>query len=361
MNILIIKLTSLGDVIHTLTALSSLSNTGTLKIDWLVAPEYQSLLALHPAIHRSIACPLRHWRGRYRQALQSGEVRQFLKNLREDSYDIIIDAQSALKTAVLSRLCRLNPGGRIIGYDKNNVREYGAHWAYHQKLPIDKQQHAIVRLIQLLNGALGAQTSASSSESPTKSRDAQILKLNLDWSRLPNLSISLPKRFVLAIPNTTWPSKHWPDAHWLGVFNKITIPILIPAGNSHEQARAAELQQRAKQSDQQKQVICLPKMSLPELIQIIRHASLVISVDTGLGHLAAGLGTPAIHLYGPTNPNKIGARGENQILLKADYACGKDCKRRCGKPEFSIYSSACMAALRPEEVLQYCHVESDEV
>jgi heptosyltransferase-1 len=337
MNILIIKLTSLGDVIHTLAALSCLSNTDTLQIDWLVAPEYQSLLALHPAIHRSIACPLRHWRGRYRQALKSGEMRQFLKNLREDRYDMIIDAQSAIKTAVLSRLCRLNPGGRIMGYDKKNVREYGAHWAYHQHFSIDKHQHAINRLIQLLTSALGHQT--------LDFNKTQIPKLNLDFSRLPNLTISLPKHFVLAIPNTTWLSKHWPDAHWLALFDKITVPILIPAGNAQEQTRAAEF------ARQTKHVICLPKMSLPELIQIIRHASLVISVDTGLGHLAAGLGIPAIHLYGPTNPNKIGAQGEHQTLLKSNVTCQKTCKRRCDITEYAAHSSACMAELSVNQVV----------
>lgn len=329
MKVLIIKITSMGDIIHTLPALTAAKAAHpSAQFDWVVAPEFADLLLLHSGVHQAIPCPLRRWRGRYWQALCQGEVTAFMRALRGSHYDVIIDAQAALKTGLMARLAR----GTAHGYDAQSVREYGAHWGYQQRHAVSPALHAIDRVQQLFAHALDY-------AAPLDDRP----DYGLVRQRLPAAPVSLPARYVVAIPNTTWPTKHWPESQWMGLLaalQRIDIPVLVPWGSAHEHQRAL------RWSEQCSHVRVLPKMNLRDCAAVLAQASATISVDTGLGHLAAALNTPSIHLYGPTHPEKIGARGYRQQLLQAPLRCNPRCKRIChhnSKPQDSAHCLAHLA------------------
>lgn len=335
MKVLIIKITSMGDIIHTFPAVTAAQVAHPqLAVDWVVAPEFADLLPLHPAVRRAIHCPLRRWRGRYWQALRRGEVAAFLRDLRADRYDLVIDAQSALKTGLIASLAH----GPVHGYDAASVREYGAHWVYQARHAVDKQQHAITRLQQLFASAL--HYSAPAAHEPT---------YGLSRAQLTPVNFTLPPRFVLAIPNTTWTTKLWPEEQWFGLFAALQqagLPVLIPFGNAREQQRAEQWSQRFEHLQ------VLPALTLRECGYVMTQATAAICVDTGLGHLAAALQIPSLHLYGPTDPEKIGARGPQQIILRAPMHCAAQCKRRCHHDKVPSDSAYCLGHLRWETVWQ---------
>ncbi len=335
MNVLILKITSMGDIIHTFPAVTAAHAAHPeLQIDWVVAPEFADLLSLHPAVRRAVLCPLRRWRGRYWQALRNGEMSTFLRDLRADTYDLVIDAQSALKTGVMARLAH----GPAHGYDAQAVREYGAQWGYQHRHAVDTQQHAITRLQQLFASALNY--SAPSTLNPD---------YGLSRAQLKPVSFTLPPRFVLVIPNTTWTTKLWPEQQWFGLFRALEqagLPVLIPCGNAREQQRAEQWSQRFQH------VRVLPALTLRECGYVMTQATAAVCVDTGLGHLAAALQTPSLHLYGPTDPEKIGARGPQQTILRAPEHCETTCKRRCYHDKTPSDSAYCLRHLSWETVWQ---------
>src|SRR3990167_6670582 len=126
LNVLIIKISSMGDLIHTLPALTEIPR-------W------------HTAVNHVIACPFRQWKKRYFQAWRQGEIKKFTHALREKHYDLIIDAQSALKSALISKIAH----GKNAGMDKNSVCEFGAQYFYKNSYFVEKNQHALTRTRQL--------------------------------------------------------------------------------------------------------------------------------------------------------------------------------------------------------------------
>jgi len=301
----------MGDLIHTLPALSDAKNAlKDVKFDWVTDPAFAEIPRWHPTVNQIIPAPLRQWRKQKIKSLRNGSVKQFRQMLRQTKYDFIIDAQSALKSALIARLAR----GRRAGMDKNSVREYGAHWFYADRYPIAKDQHAIKRLRTLFANTLGY-------SHPENQPD-----FGIDRTQLPKSPIELPEKYILIVHSTTWKTKHWPETHWQELIKHITghgLPALLPWANENEKQRAERL------AAGNKNVIVLPKMTLSECGTVINKATAAIAVDTGLGHLCAALEIPTIHLYGPTDPNKIGAHGKNQMLLTAKFPCAPCYLKNC--------------------------------
>lgn len=335
LKVLIIKISSMGDIIHTLPALSDAKKAySDISFDWVVAPQFSEIPLWHSAVNKLILCPIRKWKHNLLQAFREGEIQHFIQLLRQQNYDLIIDAQSALKTAVISKIAH----GKSAGFDKKSVREYGAHWLYKRRFFVEKNQHAITRTRKLFSEALGY---SLEKESPND------FGINLD--KLPEVSVTLPHKYVMAIPNTTWPAKHWPEQHWQNLIQTITatdLHVVIPWGNEAEKRRAESL------SAGNNQAHILPKLSLGECARVIKNAAAAICVDTGLGHLTSALQIPALHLYGPTDPLKIGAFEKNQTQLPREFQCAPQCKRVCRYNAVVSQEAQCLAHLTPQKVWQ---------
>jgi heptosyltransferase-1 len=301
MRVLVVKTSSLGDVVHTLPALSDAARAlPALRCDWLVERAFAEIPAWHPAVERVICCDLRGWRAHPLQTVFSGTWTRFRDELHLRSYDRVIDAQGLVKSAWLARQAR----GLLAGPDRGSAREPLASLFYTQKLAIPKhdEAHAVERARRLFAAALGY---------ALPNFDA-VPDAGLDRAGFPQPA--LPQPYVLLLHGTTWPGKRWPVAHWTEMASWIARQGLRPVlawGNAAEKTDAETI-------THSNGGLVLPKLGLGELAGWLAHARAVVGVDTGLMHLAAALGTPGISLYGSTLPQLTGAVGAHQIWLRSN-------------------------------------------
>ncbi|HLD84167.1 MAG TPA: lipopolysaccharide heptosyltransferase I, partial [Coxiellaceae bacterium] len=151
MRILLVKMSSMGDVIHTLPALTDALNANpNLKIDWLIEPAFADIPAWHPAVNAVIPVSLRHWRKNLLNITTWRDIKNVFKKIRSTQYDFIIDAQGLLKSALIAKIAR----GKIHGFNSNSARESLASFFYDQRYFIDKNQHAISRTRELFSKIL---------------------------------------------------------------------------------------------------------------------------------------------------------------------------------------------------------------
>ncbi len=332
MRVLLIKLTSMGDLIHALPALSDAQAAiPSIQFDWVIDENFAEIASWHPAVNIIIKSAHRRWRRHYKKHWP--EIRGFVKQLRKTHYDLIIDGQSNLKSALVTLFSK----GLKCGFDKNSVREYPAHWVYKKQLAHSKQDHAITRIRSLFSQALAYPL-------PTTPPD-----FGLDRALFKAPKLPLPKRYLMFIHNASWNTKLWPEDYWqqLMVFCLATnLTILLPAGNSEELARSNRL------AHNHPQIIALPRLPLSEIAFLLSHAIATVSVDTGLSHLSAALNIPTITLYGATDAELIGATGLHQVHLQSRFACAPCYLHKCNYTQISPVQPACFTELTPQLVWQ---------
>lgn len=298
MNVCVIKTSSMGDVIHTLPALTDAQKAiPSLSIDWVVEENFAEIPRWHSAVNRVIPIALRRWRKSPFSIQTRNEWKNYCTLLRDENYDAVIDAQGLIKSALFAT--RFAQGVKH-GYDRKSIREPLASFFYDKKYAISYQQHAVERIRQLFAQSLGY-------ELPQVQGDYGIARHFLHQTSEQN--------YVVFIHSTTRVDKHWEEPEWQKLIEKITAlsdcEIHLPWGNEQEKARAERLAQVHSN------VIVLPKLTLTELAKQLANAKAVVSVDTGLAHLTAALDKPNITLYGATDPKLIGRYGKNQHYLSA--------------------------------------------
>ncbi len=291
MKILLIKTSSMGDLIHTLPALTDArAMLPGLQVDWVCEEAFCEIPAWHPLVNSVISVALRRWRHHPIKAVKSGEWSAFKKMLRAESYDVVIDAQGLLKSAWLTRKGR----GIRCGYDWRSAREPAASLFYENRFSVNVQQHAISRIRQLFAKSLGY-------VDPSSTVDYGIKENCLEAVALPQ------KPYWVFLHATARAEKLWPNLYWSQLANKMTqlgYSVLLPWGNSNEYKQAQCIAANVSGG------VVLPKLSLSQLAFIFKKSAGVVAVDTGLGHLASALSVPTFSLYGPTQPLLIGAKGE---------------------------------------------------
>ncbi|NKQ11210.1 lipopolysaccharide heptosyltransferase I [Pseudomonas sp. SST3] len=296
MRVLLIKTSSLGDVVHTLPALTDAQRAMPgIQFDWVVEEGFAEIPAWHPAVAQVIPVAIRRWRKHPLQTLRSGEWRRFKARLREARYDLVIDAQGLLKSAWLTRYVSAS----VAGLDRDSAREPLASRFYDRRYAVPRDQHALERVRQLFAQSLGYPL-------PSLSAD-----YGLD-RRL--LATPNEQPYLLFLHGTTWPSKHWPEQYWRELAERMSEfgwAIRLPWGNADEKARAERI------AADLPSVSVLSRLNLGGIAKVIAGARACVAVDTGLGHLAAALDVPSISLYGPTLPGRVGAYGRSQVHLCA--------------------------------------------
>ncbi|MCU7818818.1 MAG: lipopolysaccharide heptosyltransferase I [gamma proteobacterium symbiont of Lucinoma myriamae] len=343
-KVLIIKTSSLGDVIHTLPALTDAQTAlGKIQFDWVVEENFSEIPAWHPAVRKIIPVALRRWRKQIFKTFFGGgkdnEWQHCKQQLKQDHYDYVIDAQGLLKSAFLTRFTR----GETYGLDKQSAREPLAARFYQHPQSIAKQQHAVERVRQLFAQSLGY----SLNDLPLDYGIKDGIQEDIKSSSEVNNNAS---RSILFLHGTTWDTKHWPQQYWLELAEQVTAQghnILLPWGNEVERQRALNIKQQCKLAQQ---VAVLDKLNLNELVQKMVTADAVIAVDTGLAHLAAALDKPTIAVYGPTSPGLTGTYGINQVHLQADYECAPCFRKQCYKTKNNI-NPECYNDIKPERVM----------
>jgi heptosyltransferase-1 len=300
MRVLIVKTSSMGDVLHTLPALTdAMRAIPGIRFDWVVEEGFAQIPGWHESVDRVIPVAIRRWRKAWFSASVRAERKAFRDAVRAVRYDAIIDAQGLVKSAAL--VTRLAQGPKH-GMDWQSAREPLASLFYSHRHPVARQQHAVERTRELFALSLGYAR-------PQTQGDYAIARhFTGDDTAQP---------YAVFLHATTRDDKHWPEEHWRALIALLAdsgLRIKLPWGAPHEEARARRM------ADGFDFVDVLPKMSLSDVAQQLAGARFVVSVDTGLSHLTAALDRPNITLYGPTDPGLIGGYGRNQVVCRPSHS-----------------------------------------
>lgn len=300
MRVLIIKLTSMGDLMHAFPAITdAVGVISDIEFDWVVDESFQEVPLWHGAVKNTITTAHRRWKKNFIKVIKQGELKSFYQSLNEDDYDVIIDMQSNLKSAFVSFLRR----DHVHGYDSKTCREWPAHWSYQHCYHVGLRQHAIERQRTLFAKIFNY-------EKPSTPAD-----YGVDLANLPLPTMALPKKTLVFVHNASWPTKLWPIEHWQALIAKVAAKgysVLLPCGSDSEYERAKTI------ASCHQAAIALPKMSLNDMAAILSRAHAAVCSDTGLAHMAAVTKTPAITLYAVTDTLLIGTMGENQQHIIAE-------------------------------------------
>ena len=328
MRTLIIKTSSLGDVLHTLPAVSdAAAQCPGMRFDWVVEEAFAEVPGWHAAVDEVIPVALRRWRHRPFHMLRLGEPQAAVRHIRQREYDQVIDAQGLMKSAVMTRLAR----GPRAGLDRHSAREALSAFACDSRIPVARNQHAVTRVRQLFAAAL----------------DYPLPDTAADYGIQANFIAGQRQPYLVFLHGTTWPTKHWPEPYWVqltAMASAAGLRVKIPWGNKTEHQRAERIASASGA------VEVLPRMTLSELAAVIVSATAVVGVDTGLVHLAAALGTPCITMYGSTDPGLIGTLGESQAQLRAAFSCSPCQQRICSYTGKSDVFPACYGTLDAHRV-----------
>ena len=286
----------MGDLMHALPALTEAKeHFKEIEFDWVVDKAFSEVPKWHPAVNKIITTDHRNWKKQLLSPNSRKAFRAVIHEINTTDYDLVIDMQNNLKSALVSFMCK----HQVIGMDSKSVREYPAHFSYNKKISISKALHAITRQKILLSNALGYSTSSLNDYGVS---DMEFKKP----------SFNLPDRYVVLVQNASWKTKQWSLENWqllVKHFDDSGIEMILPSGNEEEHQRAKQI---ASFSDK---AYALRPLPLNETAHIMKKAEFSVCSDTGLAHLSAVVETPSLTLYGPTDTKLIGTEGKNQFHL----------------------------------------------
>lgn len=334
MRILLVKTSSLGDVIHSLPVATDLARRfPDMTLDWVVEESFSDLPRLHPAVRRVLPVAVRRWRKRLLSPATWREMRAFKATLRAETYDAVLDTQGLLKSGLIVAQARLRPpggsmggsmGGTIggptggpfdspigsppgarYGFDRGSAREGFASHFYDHSFAIPRQLHAVERNRRLAGAAFGY--------TPDAALDYGIRGEPLAASWLPRQGQrqgrdgegdgNRGRDYAVLLTATSRADKLWPDEDWRALGTALIatgLSCVLPGGSAPERQRAARLAATLGRA------VAAPPMGLAEMARLLAGARLVVGVDTGLVHLAAALGRPTLGIFCASDPTLTG-------------------------------------------------------
>lgn len=289
MRLLIVKTSSLGDVIHNLPVVSDIRRQFPAAIvDWCVEDSFAAIPRLHPGVDRVIPVAVRRWRKSLFDGATWRDIGAARAALGACPYDLVLDTQGLLKSALLTRWAR----GPKAGHAADSAREPVAARFYGRRYSVGRDLHAVVRNRQLAAAALGYAADGL----PDYGIAAPAVAF--DW---------LPARpYVVCLTATSRDDKLWPETHWLALgraLHEQGYTVVLPGGSAVERERAARLAAGMPGA------VAAPPMSIPELAALLAGGRAAVGVDTGLTHLAVALNVPTVALYTATDPGLTGVLG----------------------------------------------------
>ncbi len=330
-RILIVRLGALGDIVHAIPVAAALRHAfPSARIDWLVSAKHRAILDIVPVIDRRLVLNDRGG--------ASGGTSLFaaIGELRRAKYDVAIDLQGLIKSAVLARS---SGAARVIGFSAGYARERLARLFY--TIAVDPgrggsfdagETRHVVELNLLLLGPLGV--TVARPEFPIEPVDSDVARWASEHSN---------GRYALVNPGAAWPNKRWPPARLAAVASALrdrhglTSIVLWGPG---ETAIAQEVVAGSHGA-----AVLSPKTTIGDLVALSRGAELMISGDTGPTHIASAVGTPLVGLYGPTRPARNGPLSPLDVAVSRDESCRCHHRRRCTQDRM------CLLDIQVEEVL----------
>jgi heptosyltransferase I len=307
MKILIVRVSSLGDVLHNMPMVDDiLRHVPNAQIDWVVEEAYVSLVRLHPRVNQIIPFALRRWRKSLRNSATRQELKNFYRTLRAEQYDIVFDTQGLMKTGVIMGMARVVKGGKKFGLANGTEGSgyEGLSRIFHtDSVRVDVRTHAVLRGRLVAAAALGYEV-----DTPAHfGIQAPVITPAPAW--LPE------KSYAVFFHGTAGAFKKWSRDNWIAVAKRLVdydLPILLPWGNAEEKAEADAMAAAMPNA------AVLPKLSMQEATLLAQSAALAIGVDTGLTHIAAAYETPTIEIYSASPRWKTEGNWSDKIINLGD-------------------------------------------
>ena len=317
MKICIVKLSAMGDIIHAMVALQFIKKEfPNAQIDWIVESGFKGVLENNPHINNILPINLKSLKKKKSSIFNQYKI---LKTYSKNNYDIVIDAQGLLKSAIVSRII----GAKIIaGFDKDSIREGIASIFYNKKINIPYDANTIDRNATVICEPLGIEV--------TSQKILNKDKFLFSNSHVENLS----DIFNLFVIGSTWESRNYPKEKFLKIAEALKIDTYIVWGSEEEHEKALWMQ------EQSEYLHVLPRGSLNDLKYVISKCNLLIGNDTGPTHMAWGLNIPSITIFGPTPINRVYITPINRVVKSSSIINHK----KLDKNDFSI-----------------CEIEIDEI
>jgi heptosyltransferase-1 len=284
LKILLVRVSSLGDVLHNLPMVADiLRHHPDARIDWVVEEGYVSLVRLNPHVRKIIPFALRRWRRGLGDSATRAELKGFFRELRAEQYDYVFDTQGLIKTGIIMAAARVRPGGHKVGM-ANGTEDSGYEGLsriFHSKsVKVERRAHAVARGREVAAAALGY----SIDSAPDFGLPAPIAAERPDW---------LPREdYAVFFHGTARDAKKWAGANWIATGHALApMPVLLPWGSPREKAEAEAIAAALPNAR------VLPRLSMMEAVTLARFAGLAVGVDTGLTHIAAAFVRPTVEIY----------------------------------------------------------------
>ena len=299
MRIAIVKLSAMGDIVHAMVALQFIkAQVPNLEIDWIVEQGFAGILANNPDINAIYTVNLKslktHKAGIFQQI-------KAIRNYAKNNYDLVIDAQGLLKSAITARLL----GKPVAGFDKDSIREKAAAWFYDVKVASAYDANTIDRNALVLSQPLGINIT------PEQILNKKPFLFFSDTDQSYTDFLSTDKHNIILVISSTWESRNYPAEKFVAVAEALQQNCLVIWGNAQEKQKAEWM------ATQSNTIKVMPKLDLNGLKALIAHADLLIGNDTGPTHMAWALNKPSITLFGPTPVSRVYQTDINKVLKSA--------------------------------------------
>lgn len=330
-NLLIVKLSAIGDVIHTLPSLAELRRLyPDAHITWVVEEAAADLVINHPFLNEVLISRRKTWikdfqNGKIKQSLK--EIFSFIKTLRQRHYDLVIDFHGLFKSSIIVFLSR---GRRKLGYD--SWQELSGLFL-NEKIPEDMNKHAIDRYLDFPRH-LGAKIESAQFVLPFSKEAEENVQILLRKHSLED------KKFIAINPVALWETKLWNDEKFARLADLINSKLqmkVVFTGSEKERLETITSQMTSGG------INLGGVTTLLELVYVYKKAQIVITTDSGPMHLAAAVKTPVIALFGPTDPARTGPYGTGHEIIRTEIACSPCFLKKCPTPK-------CMEDISPEQV-----------
>ncbi|CAH0133059.1 Lipopolysaccharide heptosyltransferase 1 [Massilia sp. Bi118] len=284
MKILLVRVSSLGDVLHNLPMVADiLRHHPGAQIDWVVEEGYVSLVRLNPHVRKVIPFALRRWKKGLQDKAVRAELRGFFRDLRAEQYDYVFDTQGLIKTGIIMAAARVRPGGQKVGM-ANGTEDSGYEGVsriFHSRsIPVAPRTHAVQRGREVAAAALGYAIDSP----PDFGLPAPDPARRPAWMPAGD--------YAVFFHGTARDAKKWAPADWIALGQALApLPVLLPWGSPKEKEEAERLAAGLPNAS------VLPRLSMMDAVELARHAALAVGVDTGLTHIAAAFVRPTVEIY----------------------------------------------------------------
>ncbi|MCX7988555.1 MAG: lipopolysaccharide heptosyltransferase I [Thermodesulfovibrio sp.] len=316
-KLLVIKPSSLGDIVHSLAFLNSVKeNFPEIKIHWIVAKGFEDLLTEHPLVEKVIVIDKNKWKSIKNIPKTLKELSSLSKNLKKEKYPIVVDLQGLLRSGIITAL-----SGANIRLGFKEAREF-SYIFYNKTVSSSVNLHAVLRYLEMAK-ILGCTIKS--------------IKFPLPQEKEPNWLKNFDN-YVVIIPSARWQAKNWLPSYFVELINMLPYNFIV-VGSKADENIALYIEEHSNG----KAKSLAGKTTLKELIALLKKSLFVITPDTGTMHLAVACDKKVVSLFGPTSPERTGPFGEGHLVIKSPLSCSPCFRKYC--PDLK-----CMKEITPQMV-----------